>query len=140
MADRCTSWPTPSSAAIRAIRAAPLAWVRVSKDDETLRPVYPGDVLWHEVAGKVIASAPHPHGSNGFSFTKADFTESWGVAGCMVWTPPKVKSEVRLLGWFNGSTLLRRVEGYSEPTHWRRVPSEDKTIEVEAPAGQEGGA
>jgi hypothetical protein len=40
---------------------------------------------------------------------------------------------VKLLGWFDGSALAWRDERYPPPYDWGwlRVPSEDKTIEVE---------
>lgn len=38
---------------------------------------------------------------------------------------------VKLLAWFNGNILIPQKEGTPVPDHWKRVPAEDKEIEVE---------
>ena len=41
------------------------------------------------------------------------------------------KTQVKLLAWFDGKDLLWRSEESVSLDSWKRVPAEDKTIEVE---------
>ena len=44
---------------------------------------------------------------------------------------PKPMKKVKLLAWFTGERLTWMSEEYSPLEQWRRVPAEDKEIEVE---------
>lgn len=44
---------------------------------------------------------------------------------------PKPMKKVKLLAWFGSNSLVWRVEGAKQGPGWKRVPSEDKAIEVE---------
>lgn len=91
------------------LRMAPLAWVPVSKDDPTLRPVYKGDVLWHEVIGRVEILALGKASTPCVEVVgRGDFP--WISA--LTWTPPKVKRE----GWIAILTA-ERPKG-DKYTHW----------------------
>ena len=39
------------------LRMAPLAWVRKSAHDDTLWPVYKGDVLWHKLRRETVVAS-----------------------------------------------------------------------------------
>ncbi len=44
---------------------------------------------------------------------------------------PKRKDKTLVLAWFDGVTLIYVEEYQTMPKEWKRVPSEDKEIEVE---------
>jgi hypothetical protein len=44
---------------------------------------------------------------------------------------PKATKKVKLLAWFNNSTLFWYTEDTNVQPGWKRVPSEDKEVEVE---------
>lgn len=86
---------------------APLCWVRVSAEDDTLRPVYKGDVLYssffsecdrftgkEDNAGRFVASGILDGGY--IEAGERGSSANTHTEQC-TWTPPKVKRE----GWVN---------------------------------------
>lgn len=118
---------------VDAFRMAPLCWVRTSVEDDTLKPVYKGDVLWHKCGkevNKVIAD------SLGDYKTPSIFEKGSGIGWhieCLTFTPPKVKRKVKMLGYkdvFDGGILLRGVV-IEDQSYWERFPQIDTTIEID---------
>lgn len=114
------------------LRMAPLAWVEG-------KPVYKGDVLYYKDDGET--STADSIRSNGKLVVRVP---NMGLCseetGTLTWTPPKpTTKQVKLLAWRSiygpfclyeeGSSYEKTVQG--APEVWKRVPSEDKTIEVE---------
>ncbi len=44
---------------------------------------------------------------------------------------PEPKKKVKILAWLTNETLVWKTEDADIPSHYKRVPSEDKEIEVE---------
>lgn len=125
-------------------RMAPLAWVRVSADDPTLRPVYKGDVLWYSAHGfSITVTGLNPyHPDNGLRGDVLNAPranprcykggeDTWAPFSVWSWTPPKAKREVTLLAYLNDVSLVWVREGMPFAASSVRVPSEDKVIVLE---------
>lgn len=105
----------------RDIFMAPLTWLEG-------KPVYPGDELWHK--GRQHTVVAHRVNGNGSicekGMGKGDFIEN------LTWPKPKPLKEVELLGYITENGVLVHVTKVPlTGLHWRRVPSEDKTVMVE---------
>lgn len=106
-----------SYASARRLRMAPLAWVEG-------RPVYRCDVLYGK--GDKLKFVAQQEGllcEHSGELVEWKYVSEVGYT----WTTPKVK----LLAWFDGYALEWRVEGATLHKGWKRVPSEDKIIQVE---------
>lgn len=104
------------------LRMKPLCWVEG-------RPVYKGDVLWHRRRGQIVAS----HMIDDGEFLYEEGADSGDRVENLTWTPPKVKRQVKLLAYLVDADQLFWLREGVAPL-WLsavRVPSEDKTIEVE---------
>lgn len=122
------------------LRMAPLCWVEG-------RPVYKGDVLYArkynmDGAEKHYVDRLDDDGKKVWQDEKRDDAETgYARIEMLTWTPPKVRREIKLLAFIDGGGALRWVrEDYWNDAPYTRIPSEDKVIEVEEPASQEGGA
>lgn len=140
-------------------RMLPLAWVRVSKDDPTLRPIYPGDVLYWEpqpsaplIAEKLM--------EGGWLAVRASEQEPLGIVhpDGLTWTKPVVM--VKRSGFINickvkhkmGSSgevkdrIVRNADIFDdkdEAIKWANQCGDviaTVPIEWEEASGQEGGA
>lgn len=90
---------------LAAYLTAPLAWVRASADDDTLWPVYKGDVLYYAEQGYGMAVEgynPHVQGESGalgeivWRSDDCKFklgSKMWAPWDSYTFTPPKVKRE-----------------------------------------------
>lgn len=125
---------------VSSLRMAPLAWVRASADDDTLWPVYKGDVLWHS-CGKCEALG-FPTLEDHDLLIRADGLSQATNAKVefLTFTPPKVKRQVKLLAYLDADQLFWLRETAQPKWPAVRVPLEDRVVEVEEPAGREGGA
>jgi hypothetical protein len=104
------------------LRMRPLAWV----EDH---PVYKGDKLWYKTEGLIIADKAC---GDGWFFSKDGV--SIYPKSC-TWTKPepvKKTRTVKFLAWLlpNGH-LVNIAEDAAICMGYKRVPSEDKTVEVE---------
>lgn len=93
------------------LRMRPLAWV----ED---RPVYKGDVLYWKDDGMV----------------HEPYLGTDKITASLTWTKPepvKKTRTVKFLGWMSGSGELVWYADDKVWNNWERVPSEDKTCEVE---------
>jgi len=104
------------------LRMKPLAWV----EDH---PVYKGDKLWYKTAGLIIADKAC---GDGWFFSKDGV--SIYPKSC-TWTKPEPKKTtrtVKFLAWLlpNGH-IVNIAEDAAKRLGYKRVPSEDKTVEVE---------
>lgn len=110
-------------------RMAPLCWVEG-------KPVYKGDVLYQNTAALPGARVVVEGNEDGIT----DDQGRWNGRSHLTWTPPKVKREVKLLAHLDCDQLFWLREGSLPRWPATRVPSEDKVIEIEEPAGTKGGA
>lgn len=122
------------------LRMAPLCWVEG-------RPVYKGDVLYArkynmDGAEKHYVDRLDDDGARVWQDEERDDAGTgYARIEMLTWTPPKVRREIKLLAFIDDGGGLRWVrEDYWNDATYTRIPSEDKVIEVEGPAGQEGGA
>lgn len=102
------------------VKMKPLAWVDG-------RPVYEGDRIW---CCERMAIAT----KDGAKYDSYDYTVSWNDFGHELWSwqPPKQKTTINMLAYFDGSALFWRTEGKPKLfDYWKRIPSEDKQIEWE---------
>ena len=104
------------------LRMRQLVWV----EDH---PVYKGDKLWYKTAGLIIADKAC---GDGWFFSKDGV--SIYPKSC-TWTKPKPKKTtrtVKFLAWLlpNGH-IVNIAEDAAKRLGYKRVPSEDKTVEVE---------
>lgn len=115
------------------LRMAPLAWVEG-------KPVYKGDGLFHDCGPCVVIGGPirEDHDLR-IKVDRMGF-ESDAQIPYLTWTHPKVKREIKLLAHLDADQLFWLREGAQPKWPAVRVPSEDKTVEVEEPADQGGGA
>lgn len=65
--------------------------------------------------------------------------KNWGPSNKPLWSwsgfdyriaKPELK-KVELYAWFTGIGIVWRIEGGPDESNWKRVPSEDKIVEVE---------
>lgn len=103
------------------IRMAPLAWVEG-------KPVYKGDVLY--VLGKPREVIGTSRSAEGWLLAK-DAQLMHFNPDAASWNPPKVKREVKLLAHLGETSLFWLRDGITATRGAIRIPSEDKTIEVE---------
>lgn len=115
------------------LRMAPLAWVEG-------KPVYKGDVLWHEVIGRVEVSALHEASP---PCVEVVGRKDYPWISALTWTPPKVKRE----GWVNileegrlAGLIIHPSRKYADESAKLTGRIACVRIEWEEPAGQEGGA
>ena len=123
----------PETCEVEKLRMAPLAWVEG-------RPVYRGDRLYSSFFDKMfVVGGVSRTDSDDFLTAPAISAQANTNSSKCSWEAPKPKTEkVRLLAWlgFNGRVHFVK-EG--SPAHndatraegWRRVPGEDKEVEVE---------
>lgn len=101
-------------------RMAPLAWVEG-------KPVYPGDVcygLHNHHAYTATIDLWVPENGELFSVMSINMRD-------LTWEKPKTTKQVKLLAWFDGYCLVLVTDKEPVPSDWKRVPAEDKVIEVE---------
>lgn len=113
------------------IRMAPLCWVRTSVEDDTLKPVYKGDVLYHiNDKNSFTYKVRGLDSENGILFENYDFREDKSYFS---FTPPKVKRKIKLFGYKNVNDDSHIIcDNYIEgPTSWERFPQLDTTVEIE---------
>lgn len=119
-------------------RMAPLCWVRTSVEDDTLKPVYKGDVLYslsnnpdHAAVLKGESQRIRNITENRFLYSE----DGWHILPQnLTFTPPKGKRKVSLLGFIHCSTkevLLREEHKFYGKESWKRSPQLDTTIEIE---------
>ena len=116
---------------VQDIRMAPLCWVRTSVEDDTLKPVYKGDVLYHINERTLVSYKVRGLNSeNDILFENYDFGSDKSY---FTFTPPKVKRKIKMLGYrnvHNGNILFRDV--ILDPSiSWERFPQLDTTVEIE---------
>lgn len=101
-------------------RMAPLCWVEG-------KPVYKGDVLYlKDMLGSIDKFV-----AQSFDGEKLWSNTGWMPSGSLFCNPPKWKREVKLFAYLDADQLfwLREAAAHKFPAV--RVPSEDKTVEVE---------
>lgn len=113
------------------LRLAPLAWVEG-------KPVYKGD---GPIYSKIAPQSGQVARCDGewLVIQSGDF-EYRTTAENFTWTRPRVKREIKLAAFIDHWGELRWVREELFANRGLRVPSDDKVIEVEDPAGQVGGA
>ena len=110
-------------------RMVPLAWVEG-------RPVYKGDVLYSsffhgmEECKDGVFEVTGIDGHGQFLAGKLSKNHATQFESCS-WNPPKVKRQVKLLAYLDHEQLFWLRETASPKWPAVRVPSEDKTVEVE---------
>lgn len=100
---------------------APLAWIEG-------KPVYEGDVLY--VLGKPREVIGTSRSAEGWLLAQ-DAPLMHFNPDAASWNPPKVKREVKLLAYLGETSLFWLRDGFPTTRGAIRIPSEDKTIEVE---------
>jgi len=113
-------------------RIAPLYWIEG-------RPVYKGDVLYGLWSTAPECGYTITHAENGLLCgRRSDGPPRLGTIltrdGDLSWTSPMVKREVKLLAHMDADQLFWLREGVQPKYPSVRVPSEDKTVEIEEPA------
>lgn len=109
------------------LRMAPLAWVEG-------KPVYPGETnLWHKSMGQKVTVCSAVDTLHVLCDFEIDRIAAASIEA-LTWTPPKVKRNIKLVAFIDDYGTLRWVrEELFElfANRGLRVPSEDKTVEIE---------
>lgn len=106
------------------VRMAPLAWVEG-------RPVYEGDVLYSSFfRGEFVVTGTDGQGQ----FKAGELSDNHATRFCSCsWTAPASGRQVALLAYLSSAGyLMWRDVTSGKPAGCRRVPSEDKTVEVQS--------
>lgn len=119
---------------VQDIRMAPLCWVRTSVEDDTLKPVYKGDVLYQPGDSRTFKITGYEEKGGGLGKPCLTYGGTREYVEKFTCTPPKVRRNVCLKCWIHTQTkevVLRETPSFIYPEIWKRFPQLDTTIEIE---------